>query len=67
MEQEKELTIEQSFEQLDQIINRMQSEDLPLDEAFSLYKSGVSLVENCNKKIEKIQCEIELINAGEEE
>ena len=67
MEQEKELTIEESFKELDLIIGRMQSEDISLEEAFALYKNGISLVEGCNRKIEKIQCAIEQINAGEDE
>ena len=67
MDQEKELTIEQSFEELDRIIERMQSEDMSLEETFALYKNGISLVEGCSRKIEKIQCEIELVNAGEQE
>ena len=67
MEQEKEKSIEQSFQELDGIINRMQSEDLSLEEAFSLYKNGVAIVEGCSRKIEKIQCDIEMINAGDEE
>ena len=67
MVQEKVFTIEQSFEELDHIIDRMQSEDLSLEEAFLLYKTGIKLVEGCNKKIEKIQCDIELINQGEAE
>ena len=67
MEQEKELTIEQSFKELDKIVNDMQSEELSLEDAFNLYKKGISLVENCNKRIEKIQCDIELINEGASE
>lgn len=67
MEQDKEKTIEQSFQELDGIISRMQSEELSLEEAFSLYKSGIAIVEGCNRKIEKIQCDIEMINAGDEE
>ena len=65
-EEKKELTIEQSFEELDRIMERMQSEELSLDETFRLYKTGISLVDDCSRKIEKIQCEIQKLNtAGE--
>lgn len=62
-EQNNELTIEQSFEQLDQIIGKMQSDQLTLEETFHLYKKGLALVEGCSSKIRKIQCDIERINA----
>ena len=62
----KELTIEQSFQELDQIIEKMQADELSLEEAFALYKNGISLVEGCNQKIEKIQCDIQKLTADEE-
>jgi len=58
----RELTIEQSFTALDQIIEQMQSEDISLEDMFRLYKKGIELVDGCNSKIEKIQCEIQKIN-----
>lgn len=61
------LTIEQSFEQLDKIIEKMQSEDLSLEDTFHLYKEGISLVEGCSQKIEKIQCEIQKLNTENEQ
>lgn len=54
----EEMTLEEAFEQLDELIDRMEESDLPLEESFQLYKKGVSLVEVCNKKIEKVECDI---------
>ncbi|MDO4529716.1 MAG: exodeoxyribonuclease VII small subunit, partial [Lachnospiraceae bacterium] len=51
-------TLEEAFEQLDELIDKMEESDLPLEESFQLYKKGVSLVEVCNKKIEKVECDI---------
>ncbi len=62
----KEISIEQSFEQLETIVDKMQTDELSLEETFALYKKGLSLVENCNKKIDKIQCDIHKITAGDE-
>ena len=63
----KDMTIEQSFAELDQIINRMQTPDLSLQDTFDLYKKGVDLVAGCSKKIEKIQCDIEIISKNMKE
>ena len=54
----EEMTLEAAFEQLDELIDKMEESDLPLEESFQLYKKGVSLVEVCNKKIEKVECDI---------
>ncbi|MCF0229322.1 MAG: exodeoxyribonuclease VII small subunit [Parasporobacterium sp.] len=60
------LTIDQSFKELDRIIALMQSEDISLEDAFSLYKEGLTVVEGCSGKIEKIQCAIRKLNTAEE-
>ena len=62
MEEIKELTIDELLKKLDDQIEKMQSEDLSLEQTFALYKSGLSLIEECNKKIEKIQCDIKVLN-----
>ena len=54
----QEVTLEEAFEELDELIEKMEENDLPLEESFALYKKGLSLVEYCNKKIEKVECDI---------
>ena len=56
-----DVTLEEAFEQLDELIEKMEESELPLEESFALYKKGVSLVELCNKKIEKVECDIRKI------
>ncbi len=56
-----EVTLEEAFGQLDELIEKMEESELPLEESFALYKKGVSLVELCNKKIEKVECDIRKI------
>lgn len=48
-----ENTIEQSFEKLEEIITKMESTDVSLDESFSLYKSGMEELQHANSKIEQ--------------
>jgi len=63
----EELSLEEAFENLDELIGQMQSADIPLEDAFALYKKGVALVELCNKKIEKVECDIKLVGEAEKE
>ncbi|MBQ9815642.1 MAG: exodeoxyribonuclease VII small subunit [Lachnospiraceae bacterium] len=62
----EERTLEESFKELDELIEKMQTEDLPLEEAFTLYKRGIELVQQCNDRIQKVECDIQKLNpAGE--
>ncbi len=62
----EERTLEESFKELDELIEKMQTEDLPLEEAFTLYKRGIELAQQCNDKIQKVECDIQKLNpAGE--
>lgn len=65
-EKQTEMTIEESFDKLDAIINSMQASSLSLQETFDLYKEGIALVEQCSRKIDKIKCEIEVIGGNQE-
>ena len=60
-----EMTLEEAFTELDQLIDKMESSTLPLEETFRLYKQGVSLVEFCSKKIDKVECDIRKVTENE--
>lgn len=46
-------TIEQSFEALEEIISKMESSDISLDDSFALYKAGMEELQHANAKIEQ--------------
>ena len=56
--------IEDNFEQLEDIISKMQSDRITLEQSFELYNKGLSLVQDCNNQIEKIEKQIEIIEEG---
>ena len=49
----QEKTIEQSFEALEEIISKMESSDISLDDSFALYKAGMEELQHANAKIEQ--------------
>lgn len=57
----EEMSLEEAFEELDGLIEKMETSELPLEETFRLYKQGLSLVEFCNQKIEKVECDIKKV------
>ena len=58
---QEDTTLEEAFEKLDELIENMEERDLPLEKAFELYKKGIEVVEFCNQKIEKVECDIKKI------
>lgn len=58
----EETTLEEAFQMLDELIAKMEERELPLEESFDLYKKGLELVEFCNTKIEKVECDIRKVS-----
>ena len=56
--------IEDNFEQLEDIISKIQSDRITLEQSFELYNKGLSLVQDCNNQIEKIEKQIKIIEEG---
>ncbi len=62
-EEKAELTLEESFGELDAILGEMEQTDLPLEDAFALYERGMRLLVSCKDKIAAIEQRIEMISA----
>lgn len=56
-----ELSLEQAFDKIDELMNKMSENDIPLEESFELYKKGMELLNHCNSKIEKVEKQVKEI------
>jgi len=54
---------EKAFQQLEEIVKRLESEEMPLDESLQLFEQGISLSRLCHKRLEEVEKKIELILA----
>jgi exodeoxyribonuclease VII small subunit len=54
---------EKAFQNLETIVKRLESEEMPLDESLQLFEEGVRLSRFCNQKLEEVEKKIELILA----
>ncbi|MCR5082490.1 MAG: exodeoxyribonuclease VII small subunit [Parasporobacterium sp.] len=66
MADKKEKTIEDNFKEISEIIEKMDNPEVSLEESFKLYNEAVKLVEDCNKRIEKVEKEITVLDRVEE-
>ncbi|MDF2803128.1 MAG: Exonuclease small subunit [Anaerocolumna sp.] len=59
----EEKTLEASFLELNDIITKLEMEEISLEDSFSLYQEGMKLLKVCNDSIDKV--EKQLIILGE--
>ncbi|MCD8038057.1 MAG: exodeoxyribonuclease VII small subunit [Lachnospiraceae bacterium] len=62
----RELTLDETFERLEEAIGSLEQEDISLEESFKLYKEGMKLVKSCNDKIDKVEKEVLKLNGNDE-
>ena len=63
MPRTKSSEFERAFQELEEIVKRLESEELPLDESLQLFEKGIRLSRFCNQKLEEVEKKIELILA----
>lgn len=59
------LTLEQSFERLDAIIQELQEGELTLEQSFRKYEEGMKMIKNCTAAIDKVEKKLEIIEEVE--
>ncbi|HLQ98014.1 MAG TPA: exodeoxyribonuclease VII small subunit [Candidatus Dormibacteraeota bacterium] len=55
MTNEKELTFEEAMSALDNIVEKLEEGDVPLEKAISYYEEGMKLSKLCNDKLKNAQ------------
>jgi exodeoxyribonuclease VII small subunit len=55
MEAEKKLTFEEAMNQLEEIVDRLEEGDVPLEEAIEIYKNGMELSKLCHDKLKNVE------------
>jgi len=61
MSENKEMTIEESFEALDEMVKKLESDKISLEESFRLYEEGMKLVKEVSGRIEQVEKKMQLI------
>lgn len=54
---------EKAFQQLEKIVQRLEGEELPLDDSLQLFEEGIKLSRFCHQRLEEVEKKIELILA----
>jgi len=49
------MTIEETFAKIEETIERLEQEDIALEDAFTAYSEGMKLLKDCNDQIDKVE------------
>ena len=56
------MSLEDAFSKIEELMDNMSSEAVTLEESFSLYKDGMELLKVCSDKIDTIEKKVMVLN-----
>lgn len=62
----KKVSFEDSVRRLDEIVQHLESGDLPLEESLALFEEGAGLVKECNAILERAEQKVVLLRIDAE-
>ncbi|MBO9609048.1 MAG: exodeoxyribonuclease VII small subunit [Paenibacillaceae bacterium] len=57
----EELSFEQAMDKLETIVSKLESGDIPLEQAIELFQEGMRLSQLCSGKLENVERKIEML------
>ncbi len=61
------MTLEETFEKIDEVMEKLSDDELPLEDSFNVYKEGMQLLDSCKKINEDVEKKVEELSAASEE
>ena len=66
MEEKKEVSLEENFDKLEELIEVLSDADVSLEDAFRAYSEGVALLKTCNDQIDRVEKKVLVLSANGE-
>ena len=58
------ITYEAALQELEQLVSRLESGDMPLEQLLSGYQRGAELLQFCRSKLEAVEDQIKVLDQG---
>ena len=58
---DKQLQFEEAFKRLDEIVTKLESGDLSLEESMTFFEEGITLTKTCKTRLEAAEQKIQLL------
>lgn len=62
--EQKELSLEEALQELEQVMEKLNSPGLSLEESFAEYKKGMDFLLLCNHAIDKVEKELMILEGN---
>lgn len=63
----EKMSYEEAVKRLEEIVGRLENEDIPLEESLSAFQEGITLSRHCRKKLAEIEYRVEYLLKEEEQ
>ena len=60
--QEEELSLEEAFARIEEVIAHLEAEEITLEQSFIEYNRGMKLLQHCNETIDRVEKKVLKIN-----
>ena len=60
------MKFEESMQELEEIVRKMETGNLPLDDALNLFEKGIKLSHLCSKKLEAARTKIDVLTKNKD-
>ncbi|MFG6114388.1 exodeoxyribonuclease VII small subunit [Halobacillus sp. MO56] len=60
-ENHKELSFEEAIEQLENLVEKLEEGDVPLEKAINYYQEGMKLSKTCSEKLNRVEQQMQQI------
>lgn len=61
-EEAREFSLEENFTRLEELIEGLERDDIPLEEAFRAYNEGMTVLKKCNDQIDRVEKQVLKLN-----
>ncbi len=62
----KKMSLEKSFEKLEEIVKKLESGDESLEKSLKLFEQGVNISDECQKSLEDLENRVKIISNNRE-
>ncbi|MCM1570107.1 MAG: exodeoxyribonuclease VII small subunit [Roseburia sp.] len=61
-QEDKEVSLEQNFARIEELLEQLSAEDIPLEQAFTIYSEGMNVLKRCNEQIDRVEKKVMKLN-----
>ena len=66
MSEKKKENLEEMFKDLEELIGKMENEEITLEQTFDLYNNGLELLKKCNLSIDEVEKKVLVLDENGE-